>query len=62
MVPKPFSRVIIRFSDEIHIPRKLQGDDFEEKRLFIEETLKELYVETDAIWSNQEEVRRLFYK
>ena len=62
MVPKPFSRVIIRFSDEIHIPRKLQGDDFEEKRLFIEETLKELYVETDAIWSNQEEIRRLFNK
>jgi lysophospholipid acyltransferase (LPLAT)-like uncharacterized protein len=62
MVPKPFSRVIIRFSDEIHIPRKLQGDDFEEKRLSIEETLKKLYVETDAIWSNQEEVRRLFKK
>ena len=60
MVPKPFSRVIIRFSDEIHIPRKLQGDDFEEKRLSIGETLKKLYVETDAIWSNQEEVDRLF--
>jgi lysophospholipid acyltransferase (LPLAT)-like uncharacterized protein len=62
MVPKPFTRVMIRFSDEIHIPRKLQQDDFEEKRLSIEETLKKMYVETDAIWSNQEEVRRLFNK
>lgn len=60
MVPKPFSRVIIRFSDEIHIPRKLKGDDFEKKRSSIEETLKKMYVETDAIWSNQEEVDRLF--
>jgi lysophospholipid acyltransferase (LPLAT)-like uncharacterized protein len=60
MVPKPFSRVIIRFSDEIIIPRKLQRSDFEEKRSFIENTLKKLYVETDAIWSNQEEVDRLF--
>ena len=60
IVPKPFSRVIIRFSDEVHIPRKLKGDDFEEKRLYIEETLKKLYVETDAIWSSQEEVNRLF--
>lgn len=60
MVPKPFSRVIIRFSDEIIIPRKLQQSDFEEKRASIENTLKKLYVETDAIWSDQEEVDRLF--
>jgi lysophospholipid acyltransferase (LPLAT)-like uncharacterized protein len=60
MVPKPFSRVIIRFSDEIHIPRKLQEDDFEKKRSSIQEALKKLYVETDAIWSNQEEINRLF--
>jgi lysophospholipid acyltransferase (LPLAT)-like uncharacterized protein len=60
MVPKPFARVIIRFSNEIHIPRKLQRSDFEEKRLFIEDTLKKLYVETDTIWSKQEEVDRLF--
>jgi len=60
MVPKPFSRVIIRFSDEIIIPRKLQRSDFEEKRASIENTLKKLYVETDAIWSNREEIHRLF--
>jgi lysophospholipid acyltransferase (LPLAT)-like uncharacterized protein len=60
MVPKPFSRVIIRFSDEIRIPRELQRSDFEEKRSSIENAFKKLYVETDTIWSNQEEVHRLF--
>jgi lysophospholipid acyltransferase (LPLAT)-like uncharacterized protein len=60
MVPKPFSRVIIRFGDEIRIPKTLQHSDFEEKRLFIENTLKDLYVETDSIWTNQEEIDRLF--
>jgi lysophospholipid acyltransferase (LPLAT)-like uncharacterized protein len=60
MVPKPFSRIIIRFVDEIYIPRKMRGSDFEIKRSFIENNLKKWYVETDAIWSNQEEIDRLF--
>ncbi len=60
MVPKPFSRVILRFVGEIYIPRELRGSDFEIKRSFIEDILKEAYIETDAMWSNQEEIRRLF--
>ena len=60
MVPKPFSRIIIRFVDEIYIPRKMRGSDFEIKRSFIESNLKKWYVETDAIWSNREEIDRLF--
>jgi lysophospholipid acyltransferase (LPLAT)-like uncharacterized protein len=60
MVPKPFSRVIIRFCDEVYIPRKLSLSDFEAKRLQIENILKKRYTETDAIWSNATEVRRLF--
>jgi lysophospholipid acyltransferase (LPLAT)-like uncharacterized protein len=60
MVPKPFSRVIIRFSDEMCIPRKLSSLDFEERRSQIENTFKKLYNETDAIWSNADRVRRLF--
>jgi lysophospholipid acyltransferase (LPLAT)-like uncharacterized protein len=60
MVPKPFSRVIIQFSDEIRIPRELLRSDFEEKRSSIENTLKKLYIETDGMWSNQEETDRLF--
>jgi lysophospholipid acyltransferase (LPLAT)-like uncharacterized protein len=60
MVPKPFSRVIISFCDEVYIPRKLSPSDFEAKRLQIENILKKGYAETDAIWSNAAEVRRLF--
>jgi lysophospholipid acyltransferase (LPLAT)-like uncharacterized protein len=60
IVPKPFSRVIIRFCDEMCIPRKLSSSDFEDKRSQIENTFKKLYDETDAIWSNAEKVRRLF--
>jgi lysophospholipid acyltransferase (LPLAT)-like uncharacterized protein len=60
MVPKPFSRVIFRFSDEIYIPGNIQRSDFEAKRSSIEDIFKKLYVETDAIWSDQKEVHRLF--
>ena len=60
MVPKPFSRVIIRFCDEVYIPRKLSPPDFEAKRLQIENIFNKRYTETDAIWSNAAEVRRLF--
>ncbi|MFO7970367.1 MAG: DUF374 domain-containing protein [Desulfobacterales bacterium] len=42
IVPKPFSRVIIRFGDEINIPKNLQGPDFENKRFSIEDDLKKL--------------------
>lgn len=60
IVPKPFSRVIIRLGNEIYVPKKLQGPAFEKKRLSIEETLKKLYVETDFLWKNQVEIDRLF--
>ena len=62
MVPKPFSRVIIRFGDEIYVPRNLKGSGFEEKRFAIEHNLKKLYIETDAIWTNSEKSDRLFEK
>ena len=61
IIPKPFSRVIIRFCDEICIPKKLSLSDFEEKRSQIENTLKKLYHETDAIWSNADKVHRFFH-
>jgi len=60
MVPKPFSRVIIRFGDEIRVSKNLQQSEFEEKRLSIENTLKHLYLETDAMWTNPAEIHRLF--
>ncbi len=61
MVPKPFSRVMIRFCDEVYISRKLRPSDFEAKRVQIENTLKKCYAETDAIWSKADKVRRLFH-
>jgi lysophospholipid acyltransferase (LPLAT)-like uncharacterized protein len=60
MIPKPFSRVIFRFGDEIYVPRDLRGDAFEKKRSSIENTLKKLYAETDSWWNDPEQVRRLF--
>ena len=60
VIPKPFSRVIFRFGDEIYVPIKLQGTAFEEKRSSIENTLKKLYAETDSLWKDPEQVHRLF--
>ncbi len=62
IVPKPFSRIIIRFGDEIYVPKNLKGADFEEKRSFIEQTLKNLYVESDSLWTNPEKIGRIFNK
>jgi lysophospholipid acyltransferase (LPLAT)-like uncharacterized protein len=50
MIPKPFSRVIIRFGEGIYIAPRLSEDEFEKKRLFVEQRLKELYAETDLLW------------
>lgn len=60
IVPKPFSRVIIRFGDEIYVPKKLQGPAFEKKRFAIEETLKKLYVETDSLWEVPSKIKEIF--
>jgi lysophospholipid acyltransferase (LPLAT)-like uncharacterized protein len=60
MIPKPFSRVIFRFGDEIYVPENLGGAAFEEKRLSIEITLKKIYVETDSLWKDPVQVHRLF--
>ena len=60
MVPKPFSKIIIRFGDPIQVPEDLTPDAFEAKRCEIEERLKMLYKETDDIWTRPEAVRTLF--
>jgi len=60
MVPKPFSRVIIRFGDEINIPKNLQGAAFEKKRSSIEDTLKKLYMETDSLWEKPSKIKEIF--
>ncbi len=50
MLPKFFSRVIIRFDQEIYIPQGISGERFEELRRQIENRLYDLYHETDAMW------------
>lgn len=60
MVPKPFSRIIIRFGDAIHIPPEMSEDEFEENRLRVEKVLKLLYEDTDGIWSRPDQVLGIF--
>jgi lysophospholipid acyltransferase (LPLAT)-like uncharacterized protein len=50
MVPKPFSRVIIRFEKEIYVPRRIDQEKLEELRKSLEERMRQLYRETDARW------------
>jgi lysophospholipid acyltransferase (LPLAT)-like uncharacterized protein len=60
IVPKPFSRVIIRFGDAISIPKNLQGSAFDNKRSSIEDTFKKLYIETDLLWQVPSKIKRIF--
>ncbi len=50
MIPKPFSRVIIRFDHETYIPKDITPEEFERLRIGIENRLYTLYQETDAMW------------
>jgi lysophospholipid acyltransferase (LPLAT)-like uncharacterized protein len=50
MVPKPFSRVVIRFGGPIPVPSDLDGDAFERVRLLVEQRMRQLYEETDRLW------------
>ncbi|HNV45499.1 MAG TPA: lysophospholipid acyltransferase family protein [Spirochaetota bacterium] len=50
MVPKPFSRIIIRFGKEIPVPSEIGDAQFEELRRQVERTLRELYEDTDRMW------------
>lgn len=50
MLPKFFSRVIIRFDREIYIPKDITKQEFEKLRVHIENRLNDLYRETDALW------------
>jgi lysophospholipid acyltransferase (LPLAT)-like uncharacterized protein len=60
MVPKPFSRVIIRFGQAIYVPAYLNKDDFEKQRLLVEQKMKELYDDTDLIWTHRIKISDIF--
>jgi len=60
LVPKPFSRVIIRFGEPIYIPPDLDEDEFEKKRLLVGQRMNDLYEDTDLIWINKARVDSIF--
>lgn len=60
MIPKPFSKIFIRFGSPIEVPRRLDEKSFEEIRLFAQEHIKELVIETDNWWKDPDKIRRYF--
>ncbi len=60
MIPKPFSRVIIRFGDAIPVPQELNEEEFAEKTVLVEQRMKELYENTDLIWTDPTKINELF--
>jgi len=50
MVPKPFSRILIRFDQAIYVPRRIDPDRLEELRKYVEERMRRLYEEADTKW------------
>jgi len=60
MVPKPFSRVIIRFGEPIFIEEGLSKDAFEERRSFVEQKLHEIYADTDDIWKDPAKIKEIY--
>ncbi len=60
MVPKPFSRVIIRFTAPIPVPRKLDSRAFESLRQSVQKEIAERVAETDDWWRQPEMIRRYF--
>ena len=62
MVPKPFSRVIIRFGKAIHVPSEMDSTAFEAKRLEVQERLAALYEETRPDMERQGKGRGCFFR
>ncbi len=60
LVPKPFSRVIIRFGQAIHVPDEMDEEAFEATRLKVETRLKDLYEDTDLIWDSPDRIKAIY--
>ncbi|MCW8801581.1 MAG: lysophospholipid acyltransferase family protein [Desulfobacter sp.] len=60
MVPKPFSRVIIRFGSPVYVPRDMGQGEFEQMQEHVAQDLKQLYEDTDAIWQNDVRINEIF--
>ncbi|MCU0573725.1 MAG: lysophospholipid acyltransferase family protein [Syntrophobacteraceae bacterium] len=55
MIPKPFSRIIIRFDDPVYVPRRLDEESFDKLRQGLQERLRWLYEDTDTTWLMRQE-------
>ncbi|HTZ41394.1 MAG TPA: lysophospholipid acyltransferase family protein [Syntrophales bacterium] len=53
MIPKPFSRVLLRAGEFITVPKDLDEKTFEDIRLDVERTMIEGYAKADASWKQQ---------
>jgi lysophospholipid acyltransferase (LPLAT)-like uncharacterized protein len=62
MVPKPFSRVIIRFGEPIYVASDLNDAEFEKNRVYVEQEMKALYKDTDLIWTDPVRYEEAFTK
>ena len=60
MVPKPFSRVIIRFGAPIEVPAELDDEGFTALQARIEGEMDLLYKDTDAVWKSPERIRSVY--
>ncbi|MDY6934466.1 MAG: lysophospholipid acyltransferase family protein [Spirochaetota bacterium] len=54
IIPKPFSKIIVRFDREVYIPKDINQERLEEMINQMECRLDELYRETDSIWLQRE--------
>jgi len=50
MIPKPFSRVVLRFGPLLSVPEKMEGDKFETLRRVIEDEMIEGYEKETLYW------------
>jgi lysophospholipid acyltransferase (LPLAT)-like uncharacterized protein len=54
MIPKPFSRVLLRAGPLIPVPQEMDEDEFERVRLNVEKEMIKGYEEADRYWSQGE--------
>jgi lysophospholipid acyltransferase (LPLAT)-like uncharacterized protein len=50
IIPKPFSKILIRFNNTVYIPEKADKRFLEKTRTDLQNTLFRLYEETDKYW------------
>jgi len=60
MVPKPFSRVIIRFGRAIDVPGEMNAGEFKTMQENVENRLANLYRDTDDIWKSPQRMNAIY--